>query len=84
MKNAMTKPSIKSAASSNTMQSVTAASLTSSSVMELHSVSEQALNGVSSVNSRRHSKKRVLPSEPVITGRLGPDIMAMKEKVCLC
>lgn len=64
------------------MGSVTSASLATSCISELCSVSEQALLNVSSVNSRKNFKKRILTSEPVITGRLGPDIVAMKEKVC--
>lgn len=74
-------PSINNAESSNIMQSATSTSLANSSVMEMQSVSEQVLHSVSGVQSRKHSKKRVSPSVPVITGRLGPDIIAMKEKV---
>lgn len=65
---------------SNTLRAVTATSLDSSSIMELHSVSEQALCCSGSVPSKRSTKKRVLPPDPIV-GKLGPDIMAMKEKV---
>lgn len=68
------------------MASLTSASLsTGSSVAQLHSVSEQMLRSSTSkclTNRSRNCKKRVLLPEPVV-GRLGPDILAMKEKVII-
>lgn len=49
--------------------------------MQLHSVSEQVLCTGDVQNRKNKGKKKALPQEPVV-GRLGPDIMAMKDKVC--
>lgn len=78
----ITNPDLKSVRSSKTMRSFTSTSLTSGSLMQLHSVSEQVLYTGGDVQNRNNKgKKKALPPEPVV-GSLGPDIIAMKDKVC--